>query len=100
MENFVIEYSDEQEMKKKQMYIRNEAFRGMFKYDNGTDSIVHKKQEEPKEGSFIYDFKGVLRRVTKVLETRDHKGIYVSELNREKISIVESIPVQFIASLN
>lgn len=72
-----------------------QTYVGMFKYEDGTHSVLSDNDKLPKEGDIFRDYNGRLKKITKIFEVRDHKGIFTSEKNRPKISIVSCDDINY-----
>ena len=78
----------EEEKKQKGMY-RSDHFR-MFDYPDGTSSIVMENTAEINIGDDFRDHKGKLHIITDIISFRPHKGVFETEIKRQKVAIVRS----------
>ena len=94
-ESFVVVSENDNLTQAKMREMRRGSYQGVFKYDNNTHSVVHPSSISLSTENTMIDVRGNILKITKILESRPHKGVYVNEKNREKITIVNAIPVVF-----
>lgn len=94
-EQFVFQCSDEQEINRKRIEIRRSAYQGLIRNSDGTHNIEHRKNEVPRYGEYINTYNGIVMRIIEVIETRDHKGVFVDEKNRTCVSVVQAQNIIF-----
>lgn len=82
-------------IKKAEIESRRRLFQGIFRNEDKTHLVFSEKEIIPKAGDNMQDYNGRFFRIVEILETRDHKGIYKDEANRQKISLVKVVPVVF-----
>lgn len=91
-----VKVQDEQEQMKQFMFLKQNAFYGMFQYEDKSHSVVHEKNQLPAVGNTMFDYKQRLLQITSVIETRDHRGVFENEADRKKITIVTARPIHFL----
>lgn len=95
MEDLIIQCTDEQELKEKQLLIRNNSYQALFLNDDDSHNIVHEKQQTIKEGDYFNSFNMISMQVVSVINTRPHKGVFENENHRKQISRVTARKVKF-----
>ncbi len=90
-----IQFFNETDLFQKQNSLRKTSFQGLCKNYDNTHNIIHQKNIIPEVGQIVNTYNFQLMIITEVISTRNHKGVYKNEDNREKISCVNVAPLLF-----
>lgn len=90
-----IEYFNEYDLALKKQGLIKTSFQGLFKYPDGTHSIVHEKNIVPEIGQIVSTYNFQLMIITEIIGTRPHQGVYNDESKRQNVSIVNVEPLVF-----
>lgn len=94
-ENEVMSFNNEEDMDKRVREIRRSAYQSLTQQDNGSHNVVHGKNEIVESGQYMISHKFKVLKISEVISTWDHKGVFSDESKRTKVTNVRAIPVVF-----